>query len=93
MTSQVRPIMGDDPGICQVFHRDGRMCSNEAVVIATIPIPGMEADTDVQFCRIDWADWVAAQEIDLRRIRETSQRVEPEIDIDEAIAQGEDEGD
>lgn len=88
MTMKVHPIYGDNPGPCQVWH-GGRACGEEAVVRAEVPIPG-EDGTHVlaEFCRQDWAEVVEKEELDLRKIQT---RV-PEIDIDEAIRNGEDEG-
>lgn len=89
MTIKVRPIRGEDPGLCD-SHRDGKSCVEEAVVHATVPIPGLDGVTvNVRWCRLCWADFDEVQERGPRKIE-----VEPmlDIDIDEAIRQGEDEG-
>lgn len=35
---KVRPIYGDNPGPCQVWHGE-KACGDEAVVRAEVPIP------------------------------------------------------
>lgn len=89
MTIKVRPIRGEDPGLCD-SHRDGKSCVGDAVVHATVPIPGLDGVTvNVRWCRLCWADFDEVQERGPRKIE-----VEPMLDIgiDEAIRQGEDEG-
>jgi len=67
MTIKVRPITGDEPGLCDAY-RDGKPCVEEAVVHATVPIPGRgNVTVETRWCRRDWADVLEAEQLDLQR--------------------------
>lgn len=80
---EVKPIPDEEPGWCDI---EG--CTDEATVIATVPLPGGKT-VHPRLCRLDWAEVVAAELLDMRKLRAP----EPAIDVDEAIRNGEDEGD
>ena len=64
---EVRPIPGDDPGWCHMT-RGGVPCTNEAVVAADVPIPGLDGVTvPVKWCRLDWAEVFENEELNLRK--------------------------
>lgn len=66
---QVKPIPGDDPGWCHMV-RGTVPCTNEAVVVADVPIPGLDGVTvPVKWCRQDWAEAYDTEEIHLRKLR------------------------
>ena len=64
---EVKPIGVDDPGLCDMT-RLGKTCNAEAVVSATLLVPGLpHASVTVKFCRLDWAAVVETEELDLRK--------------------------
>ena len=60
---EVKVISGDEPGWCDVAD-----CQEEAVVIATVPLPGGKT-VHPRFCRTDWAEVVEAELLDMRKLK------------------------